>query len=747
MNAATWLSFLKSRKGILLALLLALVPVAAVTWFRRPQAVVLPLRHDDAVCEYFIERGTDWARNGEYETAMRDLHTAIRLASTRRWRAKASLRMGMILAKRARTKSEPYALMAQQYLLAAMNAVQRDDSIHQEALRVFIEVAALSGDRVLFEHVAQRLIDSAIRPVDKEAIYLQWIKNRIATSTYLQTKQLMDEAGRRLPDRAAGSAFGFLNVAIARELLRNEAWFEEYRKKDLDRAPGEFRTEIAGEAVAWLEKQAEENSGMQSECFFQLAAIHYSLGNWGEAKANLRLFRQADPNRHEDATILIMAGLARQDGMLDDADQAMRTFVRRHQITAEAEKEILTIVDLLEANGNLKSAYELLKESAGSVWMGARNHAALSRVVRMAGRLGLDAEAWQYYKMLVSSRAPAGLLKDLLLAEADQCAALGNLPGARTWLQEFLRIPGSYVSRADGLYRMFRVQRNENAPVGETMITGTAASQINPTHPYTVETILNMAASLEDIGLYRAAVDHFNSITLLERVGLGTNSQALLDMVGKANMGAARCLLKSGDRAKANHRFRSICSGARSGAVKSEAAYWWATMAVDEGQGREALRRLGLTNTNSLTAPLIGRMEIEKRIAGILTGEDWKDAADFVFRRATELAPEDQRDCLRRVCVILFNKLEKAGNVEGMQRVLELAAGSSIGKGPFFREMVMRLSTVTIRDRSAAALAEFMKPYFSGPENEIRSVSKDEPVLQDIYRQFQEVRPEAERCM
>ncbi|MEI6808157.1 MAG: hypothetical protein WCN95_05495, partial [bacterium] len=465
------------------------------------------------------------------------------------------------------------------------------------------------------------------------------------------------------------------------------------------------------------------------------------------AKMYLRMFMQEEPSKHLDETLLISAGLARMDGDFEGASFSMRIYLRRYKVTAPAEKELMAVLDLLETKGTAKATYELIKDAISPANLGGQNFSSLIRAAKLAGRLGFTADAWKHYQVLADNKASPAIIKDLLLVEADLCLARKDTGEARKWLAEYLRITRLDPNRPAGLFLLFRVQQIENAPLVDALLTGIAASAANSTHPYTIETMLAVARNLEDLGLYGAAEARFSHIALLQQVGISTNSLPLVDMVGRARIGSSRCLLKSGDKVKADRQLREICCDTRASVVRSEAAYWWATIAVDEAQGREALRRLALVSTNGLESPMIVRVDIEKKTAGVLAGENWKNAADFIFMRASELPAQEQQECLGRICLVLFAALEKKGNAEGLQYVLNLAARSPAGSGPLFKEMLLRFATTAIRDGSTSLLVDFLQPYMIGPENEVQRICRGDPVITSLCRQVQEVRPGARSCL
>lgn len=732
---------------ILLTLVSTLIPVAIMSWLPT-RSLVSPQAADPSVlCEVHIEQGVEAARTGMYDAAAEYLRLAIEEAPTQEWRAKAGLRMGQSLANLAGIKPGNYALMAQQYLLAAMSQMRRDDPLYMEALRAFIEVSDLVKDRLMLEHTARQLLDSVTQPEIKEAIYRQWIKDRIATSTYIRTKAIVDEAQALIPARKDRSVFGLLNVAIARKLLQDDAWFREYRMKNPDREVAALRAEIANGVIAWLRAQVDMGSETKSECLFQLAAIYYNSGDRVNAKMYLRMFMQDEPSKHLDETLLLSAGLARQDGDLEGASLSMRIYLRRYKVSAVAEKELMAVLDILEMKGSTKETYELLKEAVNPANIGGQNISSLVRAAKMAGRLGYNADAWKHYQVLVNNEATPAVIKDLLLVEADLCIERKETAEARKWLMEYLNTTHLDPNRPAGLFLLFRVQQLEDAPPVDNLLTGIAASSANSTHPYTIETMLAVARKLEDLGLYAAAEARFSHIALLQQIGIGTNSPVLVNMVGRGRMGVARCLLKSGNKVKADRQLRELCGDTMTSVVRSEAAYWWATIAVDEAQGREAVRRLALVSTNGLGSTMIDRTDMEKMAAGVLTGENWKNAADFIFMRAAGLPVGEQQECLGRICRVLFAILEKKGNAEGLKYVLNLAARSPVGNSPVFKEMLLKFATTTIRAGTTSALVDFLQPYMTGPENEVQRICREDPEIISLCKQVQKVRPEANSCL
>jgi tetratricopeptide (TPR) repeat protein len=735
------------RRGILLSILGVLIVVAATTWIRgfsiAPQTVV-----DDGYYNYFMDLGVKDANLGEYDDAMDELHSAIDEARTSDEKALAGLQMGRILTDRARVQSGPYALMAEQYYLAAMNAVQPQNPIRQKAIRMLLEASGLAENRTRFDRMAQELLNSTSDQDDRQAIYIQWIKDGLSAGTYAETIKLMKEATAKMPGDAAQGTLGFLNIEIAKKLLQNDDWFQEYKRQYSDRTPADLKAEIVNVAVRWLENKGRQNPKLSDECDFQMASIYYAHGDWSQAKSCMRGFLTLEPTVHKDESLLMMTGLLRREGELESADQIMRTYVRKYGVTEAGCNEVQCIVDLLEGKGQFKEAYQLLKVTANETLKGKHNNALLVRAAKMAGRLGLNADAWEIYRGIKSSNSRTPGILNLLIEEADMNLARNEIAEAKKWLTEYLRSAPPGENRAEGLFRLFRLKQKENTSMVETLVTGIAASRANPEHPSGIETIMDVAKDLESIGLYNAAVARFSQVSVLEHVGMDTNSQALVNMVGQACVGEARCLLESGDKVKADRRCREICrERCYSSAIRSEAAYWWATIAMDEGQGREALRRLSIMKTNGLESSMICLADIENNTGKVLTGEDWKQAVDCIFQMSLDLNEDERKKCLARSCHVLFIKFDEDRNVNAMQYVVDKAASSPIGEGPFFKELLFKLATTTINDRNGAVMANFMKQYIDGPKNGIQTVSREESMLMDIYRQFVEIQPEVKGCL
>ncbi len=730
------------RREILVTILILLTFVAVGMRLRNVDTTVDP----DARHEFLLWRSALELRAGQYNEAISYLRAAIDEAFSTAHRAEAALRMGQVLLNRSRIQKGDYAFMAQQYFLAVMDALAKDDPLYLEAARMLFNATILSGDQMLFERVARLLVDLTSDPKEKEALYLRWIGNRMQVSSYRETAELMQEAITRMPEQADSRGFGFMRADVARKTLENPVWFQEYGALHPELPTNALRAAISADAMQWLEQKIRVDPQLRSECYFWMARLQESSGNRDDARKYIRLYLKTEPETHFRDALLMTVRLFCQDGDPEAADERMRVFTARYGLDDESEAQLLKLAELFEAQGKLAQAYETLGEAFRFPFEHRAGSAVLNKASRIACRLGRYEEAWGHYKILTSVYIVPALNKDLLLAQADTCLSRNDFTEAEKWVATYLYYFPVDTARAEGLYRLFKIKQMEGAQQAELVTIGLSAMQADVTHPLIMPTLMETAQIMEDLGLYSTAALYYNRLALLGFVG-STNTPTTflrMDSIHPAILGKARCFLKAGEVIKADRLLREICRNrGETSSLQSEAAYWWATIAVENGQGREALRRLDLIESGSLTSNLAVRAEIERQIAVVLTGADWKKVLPAIFRRASDLAPAEQTECLQRACRLLGNCFEQKGEDAAVHLLLNLAANSVLAKTPFFNELFFRFAAVTIRERGVPALVGLMQPDGAGISNVIQSVGFDEPVLFKLYRQFVEVRQEA----
>ncbi len=698
--------------------------------------------------EGYLDFGIKAAQMGREDAAMKSLHLAVRVTSNAEERALAAQKMGQVLASRARITPEPYSAMAKSYFLAAMSAVTATSQVYRDSARLLFDMSAAGGDLELFDKMARERVKLTDNVREQDDVFAVWLATTYQQSTYQHTREVLTEIQEAISNRTSEIKGDAWDKTLRLRLIEDKVWFKEYATMNADDNPETLYRSLASSLIAELKADSATNSVTRSGNDLSLALIHYHIQAYKESWNYLQRFMLSKPTARLDEALLLNSALARERGDVDSALESMQSYLQRYSYNKRAGQEVMDVTHMLEKAGDFERAYDLIKRIMQLVEVAKLPLEVLRQAVQYAGALKLNDAAWDYYQILIESYPDEALRQEIILAETDAGLARMDIKGARRWLAAGIPFGKDEKFRSEMLLREYAINKVDGGPFVQAAFAGLVASRHDPVDPRSVKTLLDVANRLEDEGLYFAALDYYNR---LEYFGYVAHVSDLRD--GKddlkmlATLGKARASLKAGQLVKANTLFRDLCKTRSATALQSEAAYWWATMAVDGGQGREAVRRLDLVNPELLSPVLQERVRIEECLASVSTGGAWRTSVDGVFAVVDKLSGPSQKSVMQRACRVLYRYFERTRNIDALEYLVNCESERAKIDGGLYREHFSGLAVALVRAGREESLLDVVGAASATNVSDQSLDSAAETVLRALRRQLREVRPEMNRYL
>ena len=731
--------------GVLAVLLLTGAAVARVMFRETPEERAANLEATVRMC---LRQGNVMIRVMKLDEAEGYFRLAIDNAPTPELRAEGGLGMGRSLLARAEVKPFPYALMAQQYLEASLDLMKTPDG-RLQVYRSLIDTARLKGDKKGVSDYTAAALGLTQSSIEKAQLYLSQIDFYLQYGTWADTHRILEEAKGLEAGRTWANEFMLRRASINEKALRNQDWFAEYVAQFPDRDPKEVRAELVEQTLADY-KQLFDTGGavIKDESLFRIARLNCQEGRYAEAKVLLQTFLESEPTTHLAETLLLLSRLAQVEGLNAEAKRLITTFIKRYPVDTQGAAEVTEIVDELVRQGYSADALAIAQEYIRHPAKRAAVPDFLFKAATLANTLGRYDEAADYFTRFIAAQSDSIQVGHALIAQADICIRKEDYQGAEKWLVDYLaRFPYGAM-RADALFKLFDVKVRRKAPMTEILMVGAAAAEKNPQDPRTVDTMMVMARLLEKIGLSGLAEAQYNKIAILDYLtSAQESSNNIMQAVGQATLGKARCLLEMKEFVKADHLCREICRSFEPGPVRSEAAYLWATIAHTLGQREEAARRLSIVDLAMATPELAVKVEIEKNLLEIASGKPPPSTLDELLPKLSILSADEVVEYARRVYSGFFDYLAQQNDLNGMQRMIDNAAnGPYVEKLPL-KSMSLKLANGVLAERGLSAFVDCIvrnAGLINATEGPAAGAS---PSLLDSARRLEELRPKLERFM
>ncbi|HBA84863.1 MAG TPA: hypothetical protein DCZ95_12285 [Verrucomicrobia bacterium] len=659
---------------------------------------------------YYLRSGREMARITRYDQAEAYFKEALKLASSREARCEVSFDLADAYLNDARLQPTPNALLASQYFASSIE-LDTDRTRMMKAYLGVIGASALLNDLKAVNEACQETLALATNPVDRAEFLLHQMDVYMEIGQWADLNKLYPDIEPFMKEGIWKERFDFKWAAVNEQVLLRKDWFEEYAKAHPEQKPDELRRALLKATLAQFQQMADSgNPNIRDESLFRIARLLSHEGQYHEAESYIQVFLDNEPSIHLDETLLILTRMARIEGETRTAEDLISTFLKRYRLNTQASQEFSAVVEQLEAKKMYGDALRLISQYINLP--AAQDHLPkfVSKAAELANRLGRYDEGTAFFKELLKTNPDAKILASAVLDQATACMQRNDLSEADKWLTYYLNRFPHDAKRGDALFKLFEIKVRSKAFSTEIMLVGTAALEADPSDPRAVDALIVMARSLEQIGLLSLAQAQYSKIGLLNMTGsLDEKDRHEMGSVGGAMLGNARCLYRMGSFVKADHLLRELVNNFTVEPVRSEAAYWWASMALDRRQTAEASRRLALANPEQARPEIAAKIQFERNLLEIAAGAQVAETIDRLLKKLSDLPPDEYSDFVRRAYKVYFDKLFNERDVASMQKLLTAAATGPHAKELPLRAFFLELAQVVLADQGPQAFIQCLK--------------------------------------
>jgi len=666
--------------------------------------------------EEYLLRGKAFERMRRDREAFGYFKMAIKAAPTKEMRAKAGMAMSSYLLKRALDKPRPFALMTVQYLDAVLD-LTKDPVLRLKAYQEMRDAGLLLDDLEMVARASTHVLELSSVDAVKAQVLLDWMDMCLRKGTLGQMENILLLAEPYEEDPYWKNTFALRRVRTDAQILMRPNWGREFFRSASEPERISLSEGLYNACMASYQKLAEgHNVTLTDECIFRMAELAVYDGNLEKGRELIQDFLLREPDQHIDQALLLMTTIARQEGRTQNADEMITRFLKRYGMQDQVVFELLALLDQMEQEGRIKDALKLSKEYLKYPLEPSLYPDFVARAAHLSAMSGHYLEGEKYMDELLTMDCDQTIVSEALIEQADACMASGAYHLAEQWLLKHLELFANDPLQGECLYKLYDVKRLSGGNITDIMLAGMAAIDENPSDLRAMETLIALAHMLENLGLYNLAQVQYSKVGLLRMTSTGRN-RAEADVMGQAVLGSARCLLKMGEIVKADHILREICNNYGPGAVRSEAAYLWAIIARNNGQLREATRRLALAELGQVDPDLQARIMFEKNVIEIASGKGTTQEIMALIERLDHLAAEEDQAFVRKAYIFCFRQLADDEDIEGMQKLLDVAVGQPNVDDLPLRTFCLELASVTLEEKGMDAFARYLERYSSLFEN------------------------------
>ncbi|NCC53449.1 MAG: hypothetical protein EOM20_19865, partial [Spartobacteria bacterium] len=495
--------------------------------------------------EEYILRAKAFERMGRDREAFGYFRMAIDAAPNASTRANAGLAISAYLLNRAVTQPRPFALMAKQYLEAVLD-LTKDPKVLYKAYNGIARAGFLLEDLPLVSEVGEPLLALAPDTEAASKFLVEWMDLCLRVGTMQEMQKLLTLAAPYEDTPYWDKQFALRKLRTDSRILMDEAWGEEFFGAASDMEKPLLRESLYDMTMAGYADLAETgDSAMTDECLYQMAALAVSEGEVERGRDYINDFLLREPDQYLDEALLLMAKIARLQGRSQNADQMITRFLQRYGMKAGATGELLLLLDQMEQEGRVDEALKLTKVFLQYPLEPSMYPAFVARAAHLAAMGGHYLEGEKYMDELLTMNVDQALVSRALLEQADACIASKAYRMAEKWLLKHLERYPDDPLQGECLFKLYDVKQMGGGQVTDIMLAGMAAIDEAPSDIRSMQTLIDLAHMLEDLGLYNLAQVQYSKVGLLRMTASGRN-RAESDVMGQAVLGSARCLLKMG---------------------------------------------------------------------------------------------------------------------------------------------------------------------------------------------------------
>ncbi len=688
--------------GILLAFVLAETVPGVIAAARRASEQVPYER---------LARAQEAARIGKKDDARRLFRGALDAAVTSVARRDAALAYAEFLYRESATDTD--RIVARQYA----RSVAGSDTRPAARLRALRLLADIEG---AFTNVAQVLAITreALPWVAEPDGRADWLLTAFQTvldhGAYADAAPLLAELTTLPLDTRRASAVELAKARLAHRSATDDVWAQARAAAHLERTHV-LRSSWADEAdAAYQRVLATGDVTLRGEAAFRRAELLLQIGRPDQALAQLERMAREELRWREDKMWDLTIRLAEIQGQAARAAELLSAFVRRFPWNDVPRARFLSLLRQMADRGYREAALDYADRYLRMPAAREVRPALLLWAAETAETNGEPQRAEAYYRELWQLRPEETYARAAACALARRAQARGCPDEASAIFSDFLaRFPHA-EKKGEMLLLLYENERRRPLSWLTRVNIALAAAQDIPEDPRVCDVLLDLARWLEDIGLYAMALQYYQKVPLLGYTAEGgekpQSDPQVLHVIHRALLGSARCYLRMGERLKADHLFRELCSEREAGLVRSEAACHWTFMAIHAGQQAEARRRLALVHESDLAPELRARLRAETALLDLATAPQPDDAAlQRFFEALSSLHAEEQRQWVVRAYRTCLDRLEALRAVENAKTFLEQAAHSPYASLLPMTEFYCRVARLILEESGLDALAAYMR--------------------------------------
>jgi len=518
--------------------------------------------------------------------------------------------MGTILVEEARTSPWPNALAAEQYLEGVLELNKNPERLPQ------IQNLLLEARKILYSYQLKELPE---------------------TGSYFQMAELLEKAKPVLSSAQQQLEVKLAEANMLQQVFMNPAWFRSYMRQHPDEVPAAAKARLREKIMndyLWLTQNTRGD--IRDEAFFKSAQLLAYEGEYEDADKMVQAFLENGPLSMIPETMILLAKIARATGDTRKAAQLLMQAIDRYGLTRESQQEMDQVINELVEQEHYKVAADTLEKLMHNAQLmeNAPDYSA-RRLVLMA----------QHYKKTGQPDKAEEIYSRIILS--DYSPAL----------------------KQAAVSKLFEIYLSKNKGTLEMLLIGIETVEADPDNEYANAILLQMAETVEKMGLPRYAQEIYDKIAIL---GLAIaessgDTNALPFSIDAATLGTARCYYKEGNYIKADYLFRKICNNYALGPLHAEAAFWWAQVAFDTDQLQEASRRLGLIDFSYLPPVYAAKASVLAQYISIKMGISNEEIITPVLHDLASL-PETEHAFLRQYYTVFFEMWNTHKDLDAMKK-------------------------------------------------------------------------------
>ncbi len=684
-------------------------------------------RREQAAAVELVDLADQSQARGDWNEAYAYLRRAIDTAPNTTDKALAVAKMGEMLLSRAR--HDPLAarhnIAGMMYLEDAIGMetdMTRKKSLFNNLAQGYFELQ----EKDKFVTAARGALDTVDSEDEQRTQYLEFLDQFMDLATWSEWQAFSVEARPLMTNAPYAEQMEMLETEATEKILLDPAWGAEYAtvQGGATADPAALREPLLTQVLSEYRALAAANPNTAEEYLFRVARLLFQEDKYDEADQAFQAYLENEASAHIPESAVMMSALARRQKDLARSRQMLDYVLESHPVDQPFLDESLALAADLAAGGQEIEANQFLET-------------IMAKVLAQGRMNELNIE--------ILTRAMEEYSEAARLARVRRLQQDSSVDDAIRFLSDLIVTTSNVVARHSALYSLYEFLARKPAPVVEQLMTGITAVESSPEDPRAIPTMIRLAQTVETMGLPSYAQTLYNRAALLIMTDAGVSSNALLMSLDDGILNTARCMLRNGEVADADHLLRQICNNFNPGQVRSEAAYLWALIAIDSGQWKEAQRRLDLVDMKTAPADLVTRVDLQRQFINLKRGLTSVEILDDLLSLLDALPAAHNESLIREIYLDFFDKWARDGNAEAMRRWLDGGRDSVHADLLPLATLEYQLANSILRAGGLAALERELR---ANPRlGVVSTLVQDEAFMKQIRQQMEQVRKKLVRWL